>query len=80
MTYEFILGLVWAFFIELVVLSRMNLPGANQPPRNIFPFGPAAIIVLPPIYAATDGVFAALGALIYNVFSRCVGGLQIDIN
>ncbi|PYU25407.1 MAG: hypothetical protein DMG30_05460 [Acidobacteria bacterium] len=80
MTYEFILGFALAFFIELVVLSRMDLPGANQPPRNIFPLRTCSHHRSSAHYALIDGVFAALGALIYNVASRWVGGLQIDIN
>jgi hypothetical protein len=76
-----ILGLVLGAFVELLVLSRMNLAGANQPPRNIFfPFGPGAIILLPIIYGLVGGVFGAIGALIYNLASKWVGGLQIDIS
>ena len=75
-----ILGFVGALVLELVMLGRMNLPGTNQPPRNVFPFGPVALVVLPLIYAFVGGVFAALGALIYNVASNWVGGLQVDIN
>jgi uncharacterized membrane-anchored protein YitT (DUF2179 family) len=75
-----ILGVVGALFLELFVLSRMNLPGATPPPRNVFPFGPGALLVIPLIYALIGGIFAALGALIYNVASKWVGGLEVEIN
>lgn len=75
-----ILGLVLGVIVELIVLSRMNLPGANQPARNMFVFGPAAIVVLPLLYGLFGGIFAALGAVLYNLASRWVGGLRVDIN
>ena len=75
-----ILGFVAALFVELVLVARMNLTGATQPPRNVFPFGPGALFVLPLIYALIGGIFAALGALLYNVASKWVGGLEVDIN
>ena len=75
-----ILGILFVLFFEFFLAARMNLPGATPPPRNVFPFGPGALLVLPLIYALIGGVFAALGALIYNVASKWVGGLQVDIN
>jgi hypothetical protein len=75
-----ILGLVLGVLVELIVFARMSLPGANQPPRNIFLFGPAAIIFFPILYGLVGGVFGAIGALLYNLASKWVGGLEIDIN
>ena len=42
-------------------------------------FGMAAIIVLPILYGFGAAVVAFVGALIYNVAARKVGGVQLDV-
>lgn len=41
--------------------------------------GLAVMIIMPLMYAAMGFVFGALGALIYNLFSGMVGGLEIEV-
>ena len=76
-----VFGFVVAVFMFMV--ARM-VPLANQPNQpallNMVFFGPTAIIVLPLVYGLMGGILGAIGALIYNLASRWVGGLQVDIN
>ena len=41
--------------------------------------GLLVMIVLPIIYAAFGFGFGALGALLYNLFARFVGGIEIEV-
>jgi hypothetical protein len=42
--------------------------------------GFGAIIFFPLVYGLFGGVFAAIGATIYNLVAGWVGGLEVDIN
>ena len=42
--------------------------------------GLGAIIFFPVIYGLIGGVFAAIGAAVYNLVAGWVGGLEVDIN
>jgi len=42
-------------------------------------FGISAIIWMPICYGVMGLVFGALSAALYNVFSRIVGGLRLDL-
>jgi hypothetical protein len=42
--------------------------------------GLGAIIFFPLIYGLVGGVFAAIGAAIYNLVAGWVGGLEVEIS
>ncbi len=42
--------------------------------------GFGAIIFFPICYGLIGGIFAALGAVIYNLVAGWVGGLEVDIS
>jgi hypothetical protein len=42
--------------------------------------GLGAIVFFPICYGLIGGVFAAIGALIYNLVAGWVGGLEVDIS
>jgi hypothetical protein len=42
-------------------------------------FGVGAIVSLPILYGLLGALFAALGALIYNVVAGMVGGVQLEV-
>ena len=74
-----IVGLAVGIVVELIALSGIPLPGTTQVSPG-FPFGPGAMLFFPFIYALIGGIFGALGAVVYNLASMWVGGLQVDIN
>jgi hypothetical protein len=42
--------------------------------------GAGAIIFLPIMYGVFGGIFAAIGAFVYNLVAGWVGGLEVDIS
>jgi hypothetical protein len=42
--------------------------------------GVGAVIILPIVYGLFGGIFAAIGAAIYNLVAGWVGGLEVDIS
>ena len=72
----FIIGIPFALIGMIgggsLAASRMPLLGAGV---GIF-----AILLFPVCYGLIGGVFAAIGALIYNLAAGWIGGLEVDIN
>jgi hypothetical protein len=73
-------GLLMGIIFALVSM----LGGALMPPTEagVFRmfFGVGAIVFLPILYGIIGGVFAAIGAAIYNLTAGWVGGLEVDIS
>lgn len=73
------LGLIAGILCSLIVLT-----GASFAPHAHMPFAPAvgllAVIVCPIAYGIIGGLAAVIGALIYNLASNWVGGVEVDIN
>jgi hypothetical protein len=74
-----ILGLIAGVFCSLIALA-----GISFAPHTRMPFvgamGLFAVILCPIVYGIIGGIAAAIGALIYNLASSWVGGLQVEIN
>jgi hypothetical protein len=74
-----ILGFIVGIFCSLIFLT-----GASLIPREHMPVGGAvgllAVVVCPIVYGIIGGIGAAIGALIYNLASSWVGGLEVDIS
>ncbi len=74
-----ILGLIAGVFCSLFVLT-----GASFAPHAHMPFAPAvglfAVILCPIVYGIIGGVAAVISALIYNLASSWVGGVEVEIN
>jgi hypothetical protein len=66
-----------------VVCSLVTLAGVQFAPHEHLAFasriGMFAVIVCPIVYGILGGVAAALGAVVYNLASGWVGGLEVDI-
>jgi hypothetical protein len=81
-----ILGLVLGIFMAFISMvagglgsmSQSAAPGAGK----LFGFGMGlgAIIIFPILYGLIGGIFAAIGAVIYNLVAGWVGGLEVDIS
>ncbi len=66
------------------VFALVSMLGAALAPPELGPFkflfGVGAIIILPLLYGIIGGIFAAIGAAIYNLVAGWVGGLEVDIS
>ena len=73
------LGLIAGVFCSLIVLT-----GASFAPHAHMPFAPAfglfAVILCPIVYGIVGGIAAVIGALIYNLASGWVGGVEVEIS
>ena len=76
-----LLGIVMAC-VSMVAGSLGNLGQSAVPGARVLGLGMGfgAIIVFPLLYGVIGGVFAAIGAAIYNLVAGWVGGLEIDIS
>jgi len=81
-----LLGLVLGIFAASISAILGSLGGAlgqsAAPGAKLFGLGMGfgAIIFFPICYGLIGGVFAAIGALIYNLVAGWVGGLEVDIS
>jgi hypothetical protein len=73
-----ILGLVVAIPFALLgmiagpLMAKSGFPGAG--------LGFLSIVVFPICYGLIGGIFAAIGAFIYNLAAGWVGGLEVDLS
>lgn len=80
-----VLGLFFGIcmaLISMVAGSLTSMVGSQATGARAFGFGLGfgAIIVFPIMYGIIGGVFAAIGAVIYNLVAGWVGGLEVDIS
>jgi hypothetical protein len=75
-----LMGLLFGIIFALVSMlgGALALPAEAGAFRMFF--GVGAIVFLPIFYGVIGGIFAALGALIYNVVAGWLGGLEVDIS
>lgn len=73
---------VWGLLagFSMFVASAMGFSQAADAPEwaGAF-FGPAAILLMPILYAAFAYIFAALGCWIFNWAATTIGGLEIEV-
>jgi len=73
------LGLIAGVFCSLIALT-----GASFAPHAHMPFaramGMMAVILCPIVYGVIGGIAAVIGALLYNLASGLVGGVEVEIN
>ena len=74
------LGLVEGIFVA-VVFSMVGAAGtAPEMPRFLVPlFGVASIFIFPCLFAVIGAIGGGLGAVIYNVAARFVGGIEVEV-
>lgn len=75
-----LMGLLFGIIFALISMlgGALALPAEAGAFRMFF--GVGAIVFLPIFYGVIGGIFAALGALIYNVVAGWLGGLEVDIS
>lgn len=77
-----IIGACFAFF-SMIAGSLGSLSGseAGAGARALgLGMGLGAVIIAPILYGIIGGIFAAIGAFIYNLVVGWVGGLEVDIS
>jgi hypothetical protein len=69
-----------AFFSMVFLLVPFARPNGPQMPRvfGVF-FGALAIVFLPIMFAVMGAILGGLGAVVYNVAAKYVGGIQVDV-
>lgn len=82
-TYAFVglvIGII-AACVSLVAGSLTGMGGSGMGMRAFgFGMGVGAIIVAPIVYGIIGGIGAWIGAVVYNLVARWVGGLEVDIS
>ena len=84
-TYAFV-GLVIGIITACVSLVAGSLTGIGGSGMGMsarafgFGMGVGAIIVAPILYGIIGGIGAGIGAVVYNLAARWVGGLELDIS
>ncbi len=72
-----VLGLIIAIPFSLIGMIAGSLASSGFPGAGL---GLFAIVVFPICYGLIGGIFAALGAVIYNLAAGWVGGLEVDMS
>lgn len=73
-------GIMGLFFIPIfLIMSAVStqLPAAQR--VGIMAVGVGFAVAAPLMYAAIGFVIGALGALIYNVVAKWVGGIEVEV-
>jgi len=73
-------GVEGALFSIVFSLMPMASPNARpMPPGFRLLFGGFSIILLPILFAVFGAVFGGIGAAVYNVAARYIGGIQVEV-
>ncbi len=72
-----IMGLLFVPFFLIMSAVSTQLPPAQR--VGMMAFGVGFAIAAPFLYAAMGFVFGALGALIYNVVAKWIGGIEVEV-
>ena len=75
------MGLIFAPFFLLIGLMGSALGQHNSPLAGIFGvgFGVGFAVLMPVMYGAMGFVAGLIGALLYNLFARWVGGFELEL-
>lgn len=75
-----ILGLIIGFLVSLFALVSSSFVSKAYGASIGAIFGIGAILIFPIFYGILGGVMAAIGAFLYNLAARLIGGLEVDIS
>jgi hypothetical protein len=73
-----VLGLLAGIFCSVVAMAAPSAH-AHMPFSGHY-VGLFAVLLCPILYGLFGGITSLIGALIYNLASRWVGGLQVELN
>jgi glycopeptide antibiotics resistance protein len=72
-----IMGLLFVPFFFVMSALATKLPPEQR--VGMMAFGAGFALFVPVIYAAMGFVFGALGALIYNLIAKWIGGIEVEV-
>ena len=70
--------IVVPFILLFSALASMFQPG-HAPISGFAALGAGAIVIFPVIYAIAGFIFGMLGALIYNLVAKWIGGIEVEV-
>ncbi len=74
-----LLGLILGVLCGLMIVAGSSFAKSLHVPFGGAYMGLFAVILCPILYGILGGIFAVIAALIYNLASGWVGGLEVDI-
>jgi len=72
-----IMGLLFVPFFLIMSAFASQMPAEQR--IGIMAFGMGFALLMPVMYAAMGFVLGALGALIYNLVARWIGGIEVEV-
>lgn len=76
-----IMGLVFVPFFLLIgmVAGQAGKQAGGMPPGFAAMFGVGMAVMMPVMYAVMGFLMGALGAFIYNLISKWIGGIEVEL-
>ncbi len=75
------LGFLFGALISTAAALGSGFEGSDgSVPGGGVLLGLGAVIIIPPLYGAMGAFFAAIGALLYNLTARLVGGIRVELS
>ena len=72
-----IMGLFAAPFFIVVSALSAHLPAQQR--MGLMTVGIFSVVILPAMYAVMGFITGALGALIYNLVAKKIGGIEVEV-
>ncbi len=72
-----IMGLLFCPFFLLMTVFAAHMP--NNQRIGFMAFGTGFALFMPVLYAVMGFVFGVIGAFIYNVIAKWVGGIEVEV-
>jgi hypothetical protein len=76
-----VMGLIEGAFLSVVflVLPTAAISQRQLPPWLGVAFGGLSVVFFPILFGLMGAIIGALGAVIYNVSAKFVGGIQVEV-
>jgi hypothetical protein len=71
------MGLIFVPFFLIMSAVATQLPPQQR--VGLMAFGVGFALAMPVMYAAMGFIFGALGACIYNLVAKWIGGIEVEV-
>ena len=72
-------GFVGLLFAPIFLLMSVIGAAADAPSSGLMAFGAGAVVMFPIIYAVIGFIGGIIGAAIYNLVAKWVGGIEVEV-